>query len=368
MTELPDWNTFSSGPRPGAELKRRPEDFRVEEIADHDFSGGEHLILKLRKRGLTTVEAVRRLSTALGISRKRIGFAGRKDRRAVTVQYVSVRGLEAEQLEGLELDGISVESVGRNGYISPGQLRGNRFEIRLRDLDSDLEGYLERTFDELDGVFPNYFGPQRFGSPRPVTHRVGREMLRGDWEEAVWTYIAFPEGESGERKDIRTGLWSSRDPGEAVRKLEDSMKYERMMAEHLRDRPGDYTGAVRRLPSSLQRLFIHAYQSWVFNRALSGLLSEGWSGGTIPLPGYRTSFRDREQDRRVEDIMDNEGIDLDDFRTLEIEDLREEGDHREGFAEYRDLGYEPEGSELGISFTLSKGVYATSFLREIVKF
>src|SRR5689334_280885 len=125
--------------KPRAVIRRTPEDFVVREIPAYEPSGeGDHLFITFSKRDLTTPEAVRRICTALGVDARAAGFAGMKDRRAVTTQTMSIlyaRGRALEEAERLELEGIRIGQVRRHPHkLKPGHLKGNEFEIVLRDL------------------------------------------------------------------------------------------------------------------------------------------------------------------------------------------------------------------------------------------
>jgi tRNA pseudouridine13 synthase len=137
---------------------------------------------------------------------------------------------------------------------------------------------------------PNYFGLQRFGAIRPVTHRVGEWILRGNYEQAVLMYVGmeFP-GEPDEIKAIRSAFSTTRDPVPALHALPVQMNYERAMLHHLAERTGDYAGALQVLPPKLLSMFVSAFQSYLFNLALSRRLDEGFALDD-PQPGDRLLF------------------------------------------------------------------------------
>lgn len=150
-----------------ARFRERHEDFVVEEIAGFEPSGqGEHLLLTIEKRGLNTAEVARRLAAWAGVRDVAIGYAGLKDRHAVTRQRFSVHlpGRDAPDTASLEGEGLRVLSSAQHSRKLPrGALAGNRFELLLREVQGDREaiaGRLEAI--SRDGV-PNYFGEQRFG-------------------------------------------------------------------------------------------------------------------------------------------------------------------------------------------------------------
>lgn len=376
-----DWEYYSKTLGIDGALKEQVDDFIVKELANHDVGEGDHLVVRLRKQNMTTLEAIDKLSSMLHISKNRIGYAGNKDKRAITEQYISVKGVEPEDIRGIYTDEFDIEVVGYNGYIGIGNLAANRFEITIRDLNLSLEDLRNRTLkivDELDGKFPNYFGQQRFGSTRPITHQVGRHILQGNYEEAVWTYIAKPyDQEYKSIRKTREELWETRQVEDAAEKFPKKYRYEKSLLYHLTKNPGDYQGAIKRLPEGLQTLFIHAYQSWIFNRTLSRLMEEGWykEDYEIPLVGYKTDLKDNRPENLIKEVLEEEGVSQEDFRLTEMPELRSEGSYRRAFADFRnfeviDIGEDSLNmakNKVTVKFDLPKGSYATVLLREIQK-
>ncbi|MCJ7478585.1 MAG: tRNA pseudouridine(13) synthase TruD [Candidatus Nanohaloarchaeota archaeon QJJ-7] len=381
MSELPTWEYYSDTEGIGGTIKEQIDDFVVEEKADPDTESGDSVIVKMKKFNMTTMEAIRELSNILHVSRKRFGYAGNKDKRAITTQYVSVEGLDEEDLQHVFIPDLEIEVVGKGEPVGLGNLEGNGFEIVVRNIPlpkDEIEDRIDTIVEELDGQIPNYFGSQRFGSQRSITHEVGREMLKGDYEQAVWTYIAKPSEQEHEKiKKVREDLWESREVERAAEKFPEQYRYEKILLYHLAKNPEDYSGAIKRLPEGLQQLFIHAYQSYVFNHALSSLLADGFEdfSAELPLAGYKTSLRDEEGGRKIEELMEEDGIDQQDFKLPDFPHLRSEGDYRKCFVPFRDFDLKNiEDDELNmnkrfaeVSFELDSGSYATVFLRELMK-
>lgn len=376
-----DWEYYTDTLGIEGVLKEQVNDFVVRELASHETGEGDHLIVKLRKQNMTTMDAIGKLSSMLHISKDRIGYAGNKDKKAVTEQYISVKGVDPEDIRGIYTDEFDLEVVGYGHRIGIGNLSANRFEITIRDLNLPIEDLRNRTLkivDEMDGKFPNYFGPQRFGSTRPITHQVGRHLLKGNYEEAVWTYIAKPyDQEYKSIRKTREELWETREVEGAAEKFPKKYRYEKTLLYHLTKHPEDYQGAIKRLPEGLQTLFIHAYQSWVYNRVLSQLLEDGWyqEDYEIPLVGYKTDLKDEKPENIMEEVLDEEGVSQDDFRLSDFPELRSEGSYRRAFADFRnfeilDIGDDSLNmakNKMTVKFDLPKGSYATVFLREIQK-
>ncbi|NMI77015.1 tRNA pseudouridine(13) synthase TruD [Nanohaloarchaea archaeon] len=380
LTEM-DWQHYTDTPGIRGELKEQVKDFVVKELASHETGEGDHMVVQLRKQNMTTLEAIGKLSNMLHISRDRIGYAGNKDKRAVSEQYISIQGVSEEDVNQIFTDEFDLEVIGEGNHIGLGNLDANRFEIAIRDLGLPIEDTRNRTLeiiDQLDGKFPNYFGDQRFGSARPITHQVGRHILRGEFEEAVWTYIAKPyDSEYKSIRKTRENLWESRDPEDAAEKFPESYRYEKTLLYHLNKNEEDYKGALKRLPEGLQELFIHAYQSWIFNRVLSELLDDEWFDPEyeIPLVGFKTDLKDNRPENMIEDILDEEGVSQEDFRLQEFPELRSEGSFRRAFADFRNfeiLDIDEDDlnmaqNKMRVKFDLPKGCYATVLLREIMK-
>ncbi len=278
----------------GGRLRTVPEDFRVDEIPLEGKGGsvGPYLICTLEKTNWELQHAVKEIAKCLGISHRRIGWAGTKDRNAVTRQRISIYNVTHEQVAGIHLKDIVLTPVGQsNEALRLGDLAGNRFAIAIRDTESaDLAGHAGATARTIAEGVPNYFGLQRFGAIRPVTHTVGEWILRGDYEQAVMTYIGmeFPN-EPENIKTIRSAFRSGSDAGEALRSLPVQMNYERAMLHYLYSHPGDYAGALHELPPKLLSMFVSAFQSYIFNCALSGRLDDGHTL-TDPVAGDRLLF------------------------------------------------------------------------------
>jgi tRNA pseudouridine13 synthase len=285
----------------GGHLRDRDADFRVVEREAFDTEPVDaptgdypHLVCRVTLTGWDTNDYARRLSDAMGISRERVSWAGTKDKHAVTTQLFSVQGVDPGDLPAV--DGADLDVVGRAGRdIYFGDLAGNEFQISVRDVDAPgnasavtdalLEwGGIDETADggEDDvprvGV-PNFFGQQRFGSQRPVTHEVGLAIARGDWKGAVLAYVANPNEAEREGTREARAVAGTEDWQAALDVYPRRLRYERTMLHTLIERdasdPEDYRGALEALPSNLQALFVHAAQSYVFNEVLSERLRRG---------------------------------------------------------------------------------------------
>jgi tRNA pseudouridine13 synthase len=287
----------------GGRLRTTAEDFLVDEIPlVKKQTSGPYLICRLTKTNWELQHAVKEIAKRLGISHRRIGWAGTKDRNAVTTQWISLYNVTPEQAAAVHLKDINLEPLGQsNEGLSLGDLQGNRFDIVIRDPEpADLDTRVHSVSDAVAAGVPNYFGIQRFGAIRPVTHRVGEWILRGDFEQAVLTYIGmeFP-GEPEGIREIRAAFRLKRDPGPALSALPVQMNYERAMLHHLAECPDDYEGALKVLPPKLLSMFVSAFQSYLFNLSLSRRIGEGYALDE-PQPGDRLLFANGRTDTVTE--------------------------------------------------------------------
>jgi len=166
-------------------FKQSPRDFVVEEIPLYEFSGeGEHLILLIRKKNLTTNEMIGQIARYLGIKNKEIGYAGLKDKHAMTKQYISLHKKYEEALENFQSDGIKIISkTYHNNKIRIGHLKGNRFYIKVKKVNPTSAQKIDEALKniEKDGM-PNFFGYQRFGNDGD-NHILGEKLAKGEARE-----------------------------------------------------------------------------------------------------------------------------------------------------------------------------------------
>lgn len=178
-----DWAYINSIPTSTAVFKQNPEDFQVTEFFDTQFSGqGEHILLKVEKKGLTTEELVQCISKAIHKSIKLISYAGLKDRQALTTQWISVHA-PGEEIAGIgSLSGIGwrvLEHTRHHKKLKPGFLTGNRFKIILREV-SDLDDFIRRLERIKSTGVPNYFGEQRFGHHQGNLIKAEAMLVQGN--------------------------------------------------------------------------------------------------------------------------------------------------------------------------------------------
>ncbi len=403
----------------GGRIKVLPEDFRVTEISNGppEDPNGKYVIAKVTSTNWETNRMVRLLSRNLGISRERIGFAGTKDKRAITSQLMSFE-CSPENLENVGLKDIEITDIYRSKRpMQIGELIGNRFSIRVKETEmpiSEIPGVLDSVISDVrnTGGFPNYFGVQRFGVVRPVTHLVGEQLVRGNIEGAVRTYLSLPS--AFETEDVikaREELAHRDDWKELIKIMPEPLGFEKTMVWHLIDSPGDWTGAVETLPNNLQMMLVHAYQSYLFNLMLSKRMELGLplnlpiigdtvipmsADGTpdhghpvcatsknldlvksqvrsgrafvsIVLFGSESVIQDGEMGGIESSVLKSEKLKNLDFVVPGLPRCSSKGSRREILCPVEDIGYIMGEDHYDVEFTLSKGNYATTLIREFMK-
>ena len=402
----------------GGHLKTLPEDFVVTEISDPPRAkeNGDFAIATVVTRNWETNRLVRILARSMGMSRERIGFAGTKDKRAVTTQLMSFR-CPSEDLAKVDLKDVEIRDVYRGSRaIQIGDLIGNEFEITVKDCTMDpslIPATVEEDISVIKkvGGFPNYFGVQRFGVVRPVTHLVGERLVRGDIEGAVRTYICYttPEEDTDVRA-IRESLVGTTDWSSAAKVMPEPMSFEKTMAQVLAG-GGSWTEAIDAMPSNLQMMFVHAYQSYLFNEMLSMRIERGLPinmpvEGDIVIPldpkgspqhespvmttsknidlvnrqiragrafvtgalfGSDSMLAEGEMGEIERKVIEDHGLKAEDFVIPGLPKCSSKGGRRELMCPVKDIASEFRDDGYTLRFSLPKGNYATCLMREFMK-
>jgi tRNA pseudouridine13 synthase len=243
-----------------------------------------YLLCVLVKRNWDTFVALRNIAKQLGVSQRQIQIAGIKDAKAVTAQHITLENCSIEDASEVHVKDIEIRPVGYvRDKLSPYYLLGNNFTISIKAIkhsESTVAKRIAETATALGaaGGMPNYFGHQRFGTTRPITHLVGKAIVEGDFEEAAMLFLAKPSShEHPSSRQARSELQSTRDFKQALQNFPKQLRFERLMLRRLVEEPADFVGAFRRLPVKLQALFVQAYQSFLFNRFLSERIKSGFS-------------------------------------------------------------------------------------------
>ncbi|MCI4349797.1 MAG: tRNA pseudouridine(13) synthase TruD [Thermoplasmata archaeon] len=407
-------------------LKSDAEDFEVVEISAHPLPDpeGAFTILRVRSRDWEQHELAQAIASRLGLAPHALAWAGTKDRRAVSERLFSYRGPTPSA--SIDLPNASIlEAYRARDGLSLGHLFGNSFDLRVTGLTgpaADAVRSFTQTRDELRrfGGFPNFFGPQRFGEVRPVTHLVGRSIVQGRPEEAVERYLSWlPDEGDALGAEARRSYAQHHDPARALAEFPPTFRFERRLLDHLaRGHPP--ARALRALSHELRTLFVHAYQALLFNRWISGRASSGLSlfvpvpgdrilriapDGTIsgamaaqveednrrecaelvergravvagPLVGYETPPIDGPSGELLEELLTIEGTTRDQFRSPGAPDLASRGGWRPVYVPTPPIAISesparnPDANPsdgVRMRFSLPKGSYATVLLREFLK-
>lgn len=413
---LEEWAT--STPGIGGKLKTTADDFIVEELSIVPAPGGSlYTVATVKVRNWEMNRLVRELSRALRISRRKITFAGTKDKRAVTTQLIQFQA-PLEAVQAIRMPDVEITNAyGTNRKIDLGDLAGNRFKVVLRKLDcADDEakaraGGIAAELEKLGG-FPNFFGVQRFGALRPVTHLVGKAIVQGDFEKAAMIYLGSPaEGEEPESFAARKALEETRDINAAMHSYPRNMSFELAILNHLSQNPGDYTGSIMTLPKNLQMMFVHAYQSYLFNKMMCERMRLGIPinepvEGDVVLPvnkdglpdherwieakadnietlrlrahegkafvsgvlfGWESTYAAGEPGEIERRVVEAENLRHEMFMILQIPKLGSKGSRREMVAPANGLKWSVADGMATFEFSLNRGCYATTLLREFMK-
>lgn len=436
----------TSSPGIGGTIRQFCEDFIVEEVlvdgskAEINQTKGKaerlplgshlavnrYLLCVLVKRDWDTFMAVRAIAEQLGISYKRVQTAGIKDAKAVTAQHITIEGVAAEELQKVQIKDITIRPLGYfHSKISSYFLLGNHFHILIRAINRSRSAIKERITKTIEGLkeiggVPNFFGHQRFGTVRPITHLVGKAIVKGNFEKAAMLFLAKPSPhEHPESKQAREQLKATRDFRQALKIFPKQLRYERLMLRHLAKKPCDFVGAFRRLPAKLRMLFPQAYQSYFFNKFLSGRIADGLTLNraevgdyvvnveisglpthtmykivdvqtlaevnkavqagrmyvAIPLIGFKQHPSQGFQGEIEKRILEEENVSPESFKIAAMPEISARGELRTAIVALNNFSLKeisedsanPSKCKLKLGFMLYRGSYATIVLRELMK-
>ncbi|MBS3123730.1 tRNA pseudouridine(13) synthase TruD [Candidatus Woesearchaeota archaeon] len=351
---------------PNYKIKSIPEDFIVKEISLEDYSKsqtkqGKFIYCLLKKKNYNTIDAIKQIASIFNLKEKQVGFAGNKDKNAITEQVISLPEINLDRLNKVQIRDIELKFLARgNESITLGHLKGNEFIITIRNLDLNDIKYLGKKIEyqysnDKKLYTPNYFDDQRFGRKN---HEIGRHIVKKEFKEAV-------------------------------AKLDNPL-----CSSYLEEKKTDYVGALKRLPLRLLRMYVNAYQSWLWNETLSLYLKKKteqfvevkYAAGylvfpdeaipdlEIPLLGFEDLPKlDKDLTEILEILKKRENLSPQDFIIKQIPELSAEGELRKAFVEVKDFkirntekdDLNQEKNKVTISFFLQKGSYATIVIKKI---
>lgn len=234
---------------------------------------GKFLRFHLCKENKDTQEALIVIGRMLGVQPRSFGFSGTKDKRAVTTQRVTIFKQQASRLAALNKRLFGMK-IGNFCYVKEGlmlgQLSGNRFTITLRGVIAENHDIMKDAADGLGKKgFINYFGLQRFGSGSVPTHSIGAALLRGEWKTAVDLILDPRDGERSDIREVREYYKSSMDIDGTLRRIPRHLVAERSILTCLKKNPGNYLQAICSISRTLRMMYVHSYQSYLWNHAAS---------------------------------------------------------------------------------------------------
>ena len=344
-------------------LKQIPADFIVEEIYEHNLkNNGKHIVYEIKKTNTSHFKMLSILSDKLSIPVRNIGYAGTKDKSAITTQCISIFGSTKEKIDRLQIEGIELKYLGcLNEPISLGNLKQNKFTITIRNIKNKP--------NKID-FFVNYFDEQRFGHNN-VNQDIGKSIIKKQFKEAI-ELIINAESENNNQTSSKIN-------------------------EHLEKNKNDYVGALKILPKTLLMLYLHSYQSMLWNKTANQYIKQfkhksiSTNFGDISLPqenienkeilnleipmiGFGLETNNPQIAKIIDEILKEEKITPRDFIIRQLANISCEGDNRKLFVQIYDLKIDEllddelnkDMKKCTITFTLDKGCYATMAIRHMI--
>jgi tRNA pseudouridine13 synthase len=305
-------------------IKQIAEDFVVTELFEAPMDAGTFHYYILNKKNMTTRQAIDKIAKAHRIVPRHIGFAGNKDKHAVTQQVISIKGRHVQDWADRDL---SIRFIGSaKNPVSLGDNAGNHFKITVRNI---------LAIPSIHDEFINYFGEQRFSTNNA---QVGKLIIKKDFARAA--ELLAEQGHS-----------------EIIQFLEKN--------------PTNSIGALQSLPKKLLKFMVHAYQSALWNRIVQKITTDGVAATTVPLVGFG-SIVPPSQKEYIDYVLTQEEITARDFIVRAVPYVSSEGTFRQVTSTAKNIEVGSlENDELHenmkkvtISFDLLSGCYATEFIRQ----
>ena len=368
----------------GGKIRTQNEDFIVSEVLSKKVESSitekpGYAVYKLQKHGIGTYHALNDVFKKHGLRLKALGL---KDAAATTEQYVCSMN-KSQSTDSITDKKYSLKRIGFvQKPLSKKDMIGNHFKIKITGAKSNIT-----EFSEFDKIL-NFYGYQRFGTKRPVTHKIGKALVQRNFDEAVNLLLSFTsEYDSKENNELRQQLADKSALQRLAEKIPPQMDLERIVVSEIL-KSGNSLTAIRALPISIRRLYIQAYQSFIFNKTLSMAFLDGEDlfmpkendvcydkNGLIgrfvndpnqilaaPFVGY-SYFKKTRFDYQISKILKEEEISPKDFFIKEMQEASSEGGFRHISVKIDDYTINDNTT----SFTLSRGSFATILLREIMK-
>ncbi|HZZ44451.1 MAG TPA: tRNA pseudouridine(13) synthase TruD [Tepidisphaeraceae bacterium] len=391
-------------PGVGGVIKQRPDDFFVQELPLYEPTGeGEHVYVEIQKIGLSHFDAIDRIAYELHVSPRDIGYAGMKDAHAITRQTLSIWGTTEEKVLALKIPNLTINSAIRHvNKLRLGHLAGNRFAIKIRDVDPASVVRMKPLLERIEQVgMPNYFGEQRFGR-RNNNDLLGAALIGGNAPALLKLLLGSPDPKIDDPKTVQARrAFDAGNPEMAMKLMPRSHGMERrILARFIKTKKAG--AAVKAVDQKLRRLWVSALQSRLFNdvvaqritsldKLLLGDLAWKHDTGSVfsvedlaaeqpradrfdisptgPLIGYRCTLPAGEPLAIEESVFAAHNLKPQDFRQEGREKVK--GARRPLRIQPKDLdlqgGSDAHGPYITTAFTLPPGSFATILLRELMK-
>jgi tRNA pseudouridine13 synthase len=367
----------------GGKIRSTIEDFAVSEILSKktpaSLSDSGYAVYRLTKSGIDTNHALELIFRRTGARLKALGL---KDAHAVTTQYVCSMA-QGKAIPNYSDSKIILERIGfAKKPLSAKDMTGNNFVIRISGANDSIA-----NFAEQDRIL-NFYGYQRFGSKRPVTHLIGKALVQKRFAEAVNLLLSFTsEYNSQENTELRNIMSDPQNYSQALQMIPSQMDLEKTILQEMLSH-GDPQKALHKLPLGIRRLYVEAYQSYLFNLTITEAYQYGEDlfapkqGDVcfdknaklgkyemddsqklaIPLVGF-SYFKKTRFDYHISKILEQEQVKPSDFYLKEMQESSNEGGFRSAAIQCIDYNVKSDT----VSFTLQRGSFATMVMREIIK-
>ena len=261
--------------RQTVKLKRKPEDFIVEEVTDtfkYKKDGGPISVYSLKKTSMETQHAIYALAAEFGVERDDVHFGGLKDKHAITTQYITI---ENGPKRNLNQKSFSVTYLGGSKeHFKPTDILGNKFNITLRNISADVIPAMNSAISVRSKYgFPNYYGSQRFGSVGQTGEFVAKLWCAREFERAL--HLLFTDEYQHEKssqvqfRQLAANNWGQWQTiiDQCNKKIENvkDVKLHLKVLENLIEKPNDYMGAFMKFPKHVRAIWLSAYQSYIWN-------------------------------------------------------------------------------------------------------
>ncbi len=372
----------------GGSIKNFPEDFIVQEIIPNgkallsgkeigDDVGGMYVHFVLWKRGIDTNTAINKIANICHYSEKDFGYAGLKDAQAETYQRISVWAGSKDCLGNINFPNLKIINPIKQKFgVFIGDLIGNRFQVIIRSIQRKVSQSELGEFcsDAESHGFLNYYGLQRFGSKRPIMHKIGRFLLQERYSRAIDSYLGDESESEHERISELRQKYKDNEPLIGIfNEYPRTYTFERRMLSGLMK--GHSTKKiVQSFPPYFLRLAVSAYQSFVFNKLLSHLQNQSYKLDPelkLPVIGYSTSLEKTPLEIKsfIQGCLSMDELETASFNQ-KIKSLNSKGTERFAIVRPADVKLFSDctvGDNMQVHFSLPKGSYGTIFLREVMK-